>query len=59
MHIRAEFPGVVIMKDLNYLQKKQKQIRKQLDEAHEQQNREKMMEAAKSLIRLTFELLEK
>ena len=47
------------MKDLNYLQKKEKQIRKQLDEAYEQQNKEKVKEAAKSLIRLTLELLEK
>lgn len=47
------------MNDLCGLQKKEKQIRRQLDEAYRQQNRERVVEAAKSLIMLTVELVEK
>lgn len=44
---------------MNDLQKKEKQIRKQLDEAYQQQDKEKLLETAKSLIMLTVEIMEK
>lgn len=47
------------MKDLNYFQKREKQIKEQLDEAYRQKNREKLAEAAKSLIMLAEELVKK
>ena len=44
---------------MNDLREKEKQIRRQLDEAYKQQNKEKLLEAAKSLIMLTEELMKK
>lgn len=44
---------------MNDLQKKEKQIRRQLDEAYQQQDKEKLLETAKNLIMLTVEIMEK
>lgn len=47
------------MNDLSGLQKREKEIRRQLDEAYRQQDGEKVVAAAKCLIMLAAELIEK
>lgn len=44
---------------MNQLQIEEKQIRKQLDEAYEQQDSEKVMEAAKKLSLLAMKIIQK